>query len=468
MPKRKGKGKGKTAAAAAAPRSSARRAEAVEVEKPVPVPVEELPPLAPPVAERGGSVPPLLVDEDGMEPLFLGHLYFSVPRRATEKMYPGADALHEDGSTASAPMLMDSNWMLYIATKAEAEAAGPRALLQPTSGDKLPRKSEYRHVLMLPYWVVRPHLALSAEYLFDTGKRRECLGSRPNFYNGGGDRISNTSQFDKARLARTAELTANAEGGLDGGPVGYTFEREHTERNSNEGPFVRISVYLMANHINQEPSLFPEQQIHYWTHHDHLGQVLRMLLFTAHLTGDPDAVAVGPDTGGYYRGRSSVDAPEGEKDAVTNVEDVLEALRPQDDAPLADAPSGLTCTMYDYQRKALQWMKTMEENRESLAGVLYPLWVQLVVGPAHERRAIYLMPCTGTLTNKFMECPPPEPGGALCDEMGLGKVRIAAGGVLHCVWRLTFLCPRPSRCLPWSWRGRGRHSALPIRRGRCS
>ncbi|EIE20408.1 hypothetical protein COCSUDRAFT_67348 [Coccomyxa subellipsoidea C-169] len=130
---------------------------------------------------------------------------------------------------------------------------------------------------------------------------------------------------------------------------------------------------------------------------------------------------------------------------------IYEMLRPVEWTAEATEPSGLTCTMPGYQRRALAWMTRREALQDggepsistaggtsATAGGLgpslpvwngthHPCW-QRVALPSGE--AFYHNWNTGQLQRMQPFAPVPLNGGALADEMGLGKTVIALALIL--------------------------------------
>ena len=89
---------------------------------------------------------------------------------------------------------------------------------------------------------------------------------------------------------------------------------------------------------------------------------------------------------------------------------VLEAMTATEPLMEAQDPPGLSCTLYDYQRESLHWMRTQEQASH---GVSSHMWFAVLEG------ALWYSMLLGRFS-----CEPPEQnaaGGLLCDELGLGK-----------------------------------------------
>ena len=93
---------------------------------------------------------------------------------------------------------------------------------------------------------------------------------------------------------------------------------------------------------------------------------------------------------------------------------LMRALESAGYEEMADPP-GLLLTLYPFQRQSLHWMF----DRETLAGGLNALfWRE---HPSEGRRSFWYNPMAGELRDRPL---PIVTGGFLCEEMGLGKVRV--------------------------------------------
>lgn len=89
--------------------------------------------------------------------------------------------------------------------------------------------------------------------------------------------------------------------------------------------------------------------------------------------------------------------------------------------PQVQDPTGLSCCLRPFQRKALYWMLNRELNFCINGSTeLHPCWIELNLpryGKTPAQR-LYFNPSTGTLTTTYFTTPATLPGGLLCDEMG--------------------------------------------------
>lgn len=165
-------------------------------------------------------------------------------------------------------------------------------------------------------------------------------------------------------------------------------------------------------------------------------------------------VAVGADTDSFYTGSKTFYNPYGDAsvyareeigDLGSDLDGLLEYVRPCNDAREHEAPNGLTAQLLPFQRKALFWMKQKEtEFRQDGEDGLHPLWWALELkGRGGKKRTVYLNEITGTLSFKRFPPAATEPGGCLADEMGLGKtVEVLSLILAH---PRDFTVPDPSR-----------------------
>ncbi|CAL8465161.1 g4696 [Coccomyxa elongata] len=173
-------------------------------------------------------------------------------------------------------------------------------------------------------------------------------------------------------------------------------------------------------------------------------------------------------------GDEEADADSGEAEDKTGApaaqelglrDQLYEMLRPTDWTAEATEPSGLTCTMRGYQRRALAWMSHREgleegpstsaaasDLHDSLPGQLLvwngthnPIW-QRLTDPAGQ--AFYHNWDTGQLQRMPPAAPQPLNGGALADEMGLGKTVVALALILKRPPPDSWLAPVPSAQSP--------------------
>ena len=105
---------------------------------------------------------------------------------------------------------------------------------------------------------------------------------------------------------------------------------------------------------------------------------------------------------------------------------VFHAVKPLDWAKECNDPSGLKCTLYKYQRRALAWMQLRESGSDksifadesSIKSSSYPSIRFIPI--ALKNQVLYFDFCDGVFSTEPMEDKRPN-GGLLCDEMGLGK-----------------------------------------------
>ncbi|UZJ55974.1 hypothetical protein CBS101457_005294 [Exobasidium rhododendri] len=126
--------------------------------------------------------------------------------------------------------------------------------------------------------------------------------------------------------------------------------------------------------------------------------------------------------------------------SVNRLETALEATRPVLQAPMLEASSGIKTTLLPFQKRALAWMYSMEADVLRDEGALLPHWISLRsksradVQTIHHQRnkrmkvsadmtndTFYMDTLTGTLSRRRFASGKSEPGGCLCDSMGLGK-----------------------------------------------
>lgn len=105
---------------------------------------------------------------------------------------------------------------------------------------------------------------------------------------------------------------------------------------------------------------------------------------------------------------------------------VFHAVKPLDWIKECDDPSGLKCTLYKYQRRALAWMQhresgvdeSMYADDHSIKSRSYPS-IRFIPIPM-KNQVLYFDFCTGVFCTDPMK-ERRSSGGLLCDEMGLGK-----------------------------------------------
>lgn len=105
---------------------------------------------------------------------------------------------------------------------------------------------------------------------------------------------------------------------------------------------------------------------------------------------------------------------------------VFHAVKPLDWAKECSDPSGLKCTLYKYQRRALAWMqhresgsdRSMYADESSIKSSSYPSvrFIPIVL----QNQVLYFDFCDGVFSTEPLQEKRPS-GGLLCDEMGLGK-----------------------------------------------
>ena len=126
--------------------------------------------------------------------------------------------------------------------------------------------------------------------------------------------------------------------------------------------------------------------------------------------------------------------PEDDGDAASlpypaDVAGVYAATAPPTDArALASPPPGLLPQLRPYQSRAVAWMIDRETGTGLAlppAGATHPLWERVptvaMVEGGKQHPPLYVNASTGRITDAAFAAPPPPCGGALCDEMGLGK-----------------------------------------------
>ncbi|BDA50767.1 probable E3 ubiquitin-protein ligase SHPRH [Coccomyxa sp. Obi] len=221
------------------------------------------------------------------------------------------------------------------------------------------------------------------------------------------------------------------------------------------------SLVCPAQNIEQHPQgrLQVADAIHVIVHHiASLAQEPSDLSADTNVHGDEDADA---DSG---EAEDLTEAPAAQELGLRD--QIYEMLRPTDWTAEATEPSGLTCTMRGYQRRALAWMSQRESLEEAgpstsatASGLQTSLPAQRLVwngthNPTWQRLtdpaglAFYHNWDAGQLQRMPPAAPRPLNGGALADEMGLGKTVVALALILKRPPPVSWRVPVPSAQSP--------------------